>query len=153
MIPKITLIFFLTLPLFAYQEGDALSQEMVAKLQLHKDKVYVIDFFASWCHSCEKEMPLISKVNDSLNHDKFEIIGVDVDEDPAKAEAFQDMMREDDSLSFRVINDPKSEIIKVFKPVGMPALYIIRNNTVDEIITGAVEGIDKMIIDALSEAR
>ena len=141
----ITTILVLT-NLLAYQKGDEIDQNMASHLGLKGDKVYVVDFFASWCGSCKKEIPLISKANLKIDQDKVEIIGIDVDKDADKGIKFQTMLKEENKLNFRVINDPQNLVIREFNPVGMPTLYYIKNRKVMHIITGAVDNIDSQIL-------
>jgi thiol-disulfide isomerase/thioredoxin len=148
-----TLILFAYTLLFSYDKGDTLSDSVVQKLQLKSEKIYVIDFFASWCHSCEKEMPHLSHLNSTLDKNRYEIIGVDVDKDTSKAKAFQKKMRDLNKLNFRVVNDSKGEIIKQFKPIGMPSLYIVQNLKVKDMIFGAIDGIDTIVDEKLKELQ
>ena len=145
------LIVFLLLysTLFGYQIGDKINQNEQEKLNIKEGKIYIIDFFASWCPSCEKEMPYISKVNDTIDKERVEIIGVGVDENVAKGEAFVKKV----NVSFRVINDPKSEIIKEFDPIGMPAIYIIKEGKVIDSIIGAKDNIDKILLEKLEALK
>ncbi len=135
--------------LFAYSENDTIGQNMQQKLQLQPDKVTIIDFFASWCGSCKKEIPYISKVNTSLDQNKYEIIGIDVDKDINDGLAFQKDLKAQGDLNFRVINDPKNEIVKAFNPIGMPALYYIKDNKVVKVLYGAIDDIDDIILNDL----
>ncbi len=137
--------------LFSYEKGEVVEDTIKQNLKMKNNKIYVIDFFASWCNSCKKEMPYISKVNKQIDHTKFEIIGVDVDEDPKKAEAFQKWLKQKGSLNFRVVNDPKNKIIKRFAPIGMPALYIVKNGKVVDYLFGARDHIDQLILKVLKE--
>ena len=141
----ITVLLLLTSLLFSYQKGDTISQNIQDKLSIKENKIYIIDFFASWCVSCKKEIPYLSKINDTLDKEKIEIIGVDVDEDIKKGQSFQKEL----NINFRVIDDPKSEIIKLFDPVGMPALFFIKNNKIAGSIIGAKDNIDKIILNEL----
>ena len=149
----ITLFLLLSSLAFSYQKGDTLNQEMQKTLGMQKDKIYIVDFFASWCNSCEKEIPYISKVNQKIDTAKVEIIGVDVDKDINKAKAFQEELKSKNSLTFRVINDPQNSIIKEFKPVGMPALFYVQNGKVLNVIYGAVDNIDEVILKDLEELQ
>ena len=142
----IILILFLSSLLFSYQEGDTLPQNMQNKLNIQEDKIYIIDFFASWCSACKKEIPYISEVNEQLDSTKVEIIGIDVDKDINKARAFQKALREDGDLTFRVIDDTDNRIIKEFKPIGMPALFYVQNNKIVKVLYGAVDDIDEVIL-------
>ena len=143
------LTFFLLTNLFAYKQGDTISKEMAAHLGLTDDKIYVIDFFASWCGSCKKEIPLISQANTQIDTSRVEIIGVDVDKDIAKGLKFQKMLKSEDKLNFRVINDPQNLVIAEFSPLGMPTLYYVKEHKIVGIVTGAVDDIDEQILSDL----
>jgi len=143
--------FFLLTNLIAYDKGDTISDSIASYLGCNGDKVYIIDFFASWCGSCKKEIPLISKANTAIDTNKVEIIGVDVDKDINAGIKFQNKLKGENSLNFRVINDPQNLIISEFSPIGMPTLYYVKNKKVVGIITGAVDDIDEKIINDLKE--
>ncbi len=139
------LLLFLTTSLFAYTTNDTLSQAMQQKLQLDADKITIVDFFASWCSSCKKEIPHISKINETLDKDHYEIIGIDVDKKLQDGIAFQNALKTRGHLNFRVINDPENTIVNAFNPIGMPALYYIKNHKVLKVRYGAVDDIDDII--------
>ena len=141
--------FFLLTNLIAYDKGDTINDSIASHLGCNGDKVYVIDFFASWCGSCKKEIPLISVANTKIDSTKVEIIGVDVDKDVNAGIKFQNDLKNSNRLNFRVINDPQNLIISEFAPIGMPTLYYVKNKKIIGIVTGAVDNIDKKIIDDL----
>lgn len=142
---KIILTLLFTGYSFAYEVGDKLDASIIEQLKIDQNKIIVVDFFASWCHSCKKEIPLVSRLNTKLDKSRVEIIGIDVDRKLEDGVAFQKSLQADARLNFRVVNDPKNEIIKMFKPLGMPALYIIKNGQIVDIIFGAVDNIDEKI--------
>lgn len=148
MKPLFLLLLLSTLA-FAYEKGDTIDPEMVKYLELKENKVYVIDFFASWCSSCKKELPLISKAKDNSDENKVEFIGIDVDKDIKKGLAFQADLKKDGHLNFKIINDPQNVIVSKFNPTGMPTLYYVKNHIILEITTGAVADIDEHIINYL----
>ena len=153
MLKLITLLLLLNSLLFSYEKGDEVDLRVQQTLGMNEDKIYIVDFFASWCNSCEKEIPYISQVHQKVDANKVEIIGVDVDKDIEKALAFQEDLKSKNSLTFRVVNDPMNNIIREFKPIGMPALYYVQNGKVLDIIYGAIDNIDKVIFKDLKRLQ
>ncbi len=139
------LSFLFSVSVFAYEFGSNLDGAMLKTLQINDSKTYIISFFASWCHSCEKELPDLDELHQGLDKTRYEIIGVDIDKDIENAKVFQKSL----DLSFRVINDNKQNIVSVFKPIGMPSLYIIKDKKVLHVMTGARDDIDEVISNYL----
>ncbi len=132
------LYLFSTWSLMAYSTGDVLEKSVVEKLGLKKDTLYVVDFFASWCHSCKKELPMISKV---YNEKVVEVVGINVDKDASTGKAFVSKS----NISFRVVYDTDQKLISLFNPIGIPALYYVKNGKVLGSHIGAIKEIDKII--------
>jgi len=140
------LILIVSLSLsYALKVGERVDSSLINKLNIDTNKIVIIDFFASWCHSCEKEIPLISQYNTTIDKNKIEIIGIDVDRDKSDGIEFQKKLKKSNNLNFRVIDDPSNEIIAIFKPLGMPALYILKDAKIVEIIYGAIDDIDQVL--------
>lgn len=60
--------------------------------EIGKNKITVIDFWASWCGPCRQEMPQVVKIYESHKHQGLGIIGLSLDEDyDAWAKAVKDM--------------------------------------------------------------
>jgi peroxiredoxin len=48
-------------------------------------KIVLVDFWATWCDPCREETPDLVKLRDRLKDKGFEILGVSMDEEGAKA--------------------------------------------------------------------
>ena len=86
------------------------SGEIVSLSEL-RGKVVVLQFTASWCSVCRKEMPHLEKEIWLPNKDKdFILIGVDYDEPLEKVIAFQKQME----TTYPMALDPNGDIFTKF---------------------------------------
>lgn len=81
-----------------------------------KGKVTMLQFTASWCGVCRKEMPHIEKEiwQKHKNNDDFVLIGVDLDEPLKKVKKFASDMK----ISYPLALDPGGEIFYTFAAQG-----------------------------------
>ena len=140
-------IILLSPLLFGFKVGEILPQKLQNTLNLENDKITLVHFFASWCHSCEKELPMLNSLPLDSHHTIM--IGIDIDTDITKAKKFQEKLQ----LHFPLINDTNQEIVKAFNPVAMPALYYVKEGKILKIISGAKKEILHIIEEDLKSFR
>lgn len=144
----VTLVLLFSMNSYAYKVGDSVPPEVAKHLKLNKKGVTAVNFFASWCVSCRKELPLVNKLSKTVGSN-VSIIGVDSDEVLEDGLAFQKYL----GLEFYVYNDLKQKVTASFNPVGMPALYYIKNNKVVKIRIGAINHIDTVMKKDLEQLK
>ncbi len=101
-------------------DGTPISNESL------KGKVVVLQFTASWCVVCRKEMPhLESEVWQRFKNDDFVLIGVDLKEEPEKVQRFIDQM----GISYPVALDKDGALFESFTH---PKAGVTRNIVLDK---------------------
>lgn len=55
------------------------------------DGVAMVDFFATWCGSCQALASIIEELDNELKNEKIKIVKLDVDASPAMAEKYEIM--------------------------------------------------------------
>lgn len=95
------------------------------KIADKKDKVVLINLWATWCGPCRSEMPELVALQDKYRDKNFEILGLDVDEESVEEiKAFGKDMKLNYTLGYA---DEKlvSEIIKLSRQSGIPQSVLI----------------------------
>jgi len=121
---------------------NILNNNLIKKLQIKSNKIYIIDFFASWCNSCKIELPKLNKLPK-----KYHIIAIDIDEDKDEGVKFVKEL----GLNFDIIYDSNNKIVSKFNPIGIPAIYIIKNKKIVKAIFGAKEDLDLYLIKIIKD--
>jgi thiol-disulfide isomerase/thioredoxin len=101
-------------------EGQALSGQSF-KLSSLRGKVVLIDFWASWCEPCKKELPLLAKMAPKLRSEGIELVTVNIDDDRKNAQSFLS----EHGLSLTVIADSDKHIVGKFEPAKMPSSFAV----------------------------
>lgn len=99
----------------------ALDGTHVNSLQELQGKVLYVDFWASWCPPCVRSFPFLSQLDQDLKDQGLQVIGINLDEKIADAEAFL----ENYPVNFEIALDSDKQCAKDFGVVAMPSSYLI----------------------------
>ncbi len=93
----------------------------VGSLQAMKGKVIYLDFWASWCPPCLQSFPFMNQLHQDYGQQGLRIIGVNLDEQIADADAFLSRY----AAQFTIAADPTKQCAKNFNVIAMPSSYLI----------------------------
>jgi peroxiredoxin len=98
-----------------------------------RDRVVLINFWATWCKPCEDEMPAMERLYRKLGAEGFELLAISVDDSPAPVRAFRDRM----GLSFPILMDSEQEVAELYQTFRYPeSLLVDRDGIVIERYIG-----------------
>ena len=88
----------------------------------YKGKAILLNFWATWCIPCKKELPSMQKLYNYLKKDGIEVIAISIDRD--KKERVKQYIK-DYNLTFPVLLDPNQKVRKDYFIMGLPTSYLI----------------------------
>ncbi len=86
-----------------------------------RGEIVLINFWATWCGPCRQEMPLLDDIHQNYRDMGFTVLGVNVENDPAKAD---DHLAEN-PVSFPILYDTRSEVSKLYQVDAMPTTVMV----------------------------
>lgn len=92
----------------------------------YRGKVVLLNFWATWCPPCRREMPTMEKVYQEYRRRGLEVLAVSLDTGHEAVVAVQvaDFMKEL-KLTFPALLDPKMEVARRYRVVGIPITFLI----------------------------
>jgi thiol-disulfide isomerase/thioredoxin len=109
-----------------------------------KGKVVLLNFWATWCGPCKKEMPDLSKISEELKDKNFQMIGLNVFQQ-ASAPKIEDFLKAN-PVSYTTV-DGNDELVQAFAKASgndlsaVPTTFILDKN--GKIVETVVGGRDK----------
>ena len=90
----------------------------------YKGNLILLNFWATWCAPCKREMPSLEKLTNQFPQVKVYAINM---EQPNKLKV-RDFFRSIDVASLDTYYDPKLKLVKQFKMRGLPTSILIDKN-------------------------
>jgi peroxiredoxin len=113
--------------------GDLMDAKTV-NLKDYRGRFVLLNFWATWCSPCLKEMPDFEKAYLQMGHDKLVVLAVGMGESIEKIKAFSYKY----GFSFPLMADNKMEITKLYGVRNIPVTYMIGP---DGVVLGRALGI------------
>ncbi|NKF50665.1 TlpA family protein disulfide reductase [Shewanella sp. WXL01] len=111
-----------------------------------RGEIIVLNFWASWCGPCRKEMPILQKLQDKYQDLGVQVWGVNVEQDN---EAGRNFLKGLD-LSFPILFDQTNTLSEDYDVKAMPTTVIIdRSGSVRNVYYGYQDGYEKKYAKAI----
>ena len=94
------------------------------KLSELRGDVVMLNFWASWCGPCRKEMPLLEKIHKKYKRLGFTLLGVNVEQNSSAAKKYL----KDVKVSFPILFDRTNKTSKLYDVSAMPTTILIDRN-------------------------
>ena len=104
-------------------------------LDQYRGQVVLLNFWATWCQPCTKEMPAMQAAYDALRDQGFVVLAINELEDVQK-------VREhiaEHQHTFEVLLDPDNHVANQYGVVGLPvSIFIDKTGHVRKIVKGGL---------------
>jgi thiol-disulfide isomerase/thioredoxin len=122
------------------------ADDKIVDLAGFKGRVVLINFLATWCPPCRKEFPSLGRVRKLFTPADFEVIAVNVGEDPDTAFSFTG------HTEFPVVFDRDSRAMAAWSVRGLPTTYLVdRQGRITFRATGGREFDDADIVAIIKQ--
>ncbi len=91
------------------------------RLSDYQGKVVLVNFWASWCPPCIREIPGMLRLEKSFQHRPFDIVAINV----AEQKRTVSYQAKRNKISFTVLLDPKSKTFKQWQAKILPTSFIV----------------------------
>ena len=116
------------------QQADLVTlEELQQILKSDEDHIQVVNFWATWCAPCIKELPLLEKFTKDNQEVKVRLVSMDMDLDPNPDKVRKFAARKNIQSQVLILNerDPNQWIEKIDRnwSGALPATLVVNNNT------------------------
>ena len=124
------------------------------KIIKQDDYVYILNFWASWCSPCMKELPALNRLGHIYKEKNVKIFTINADYE--NQELIIKKTRKSLGLTLNIIRDNNGKYVGGFDIQGLPVTIILKGAEVIEKINGEINFDDpdfRKKIDQLLEPR
>jgi thiol-disulfide isomerase/thioredoxin len=111
-----------------------------------RGRVVLVNFWATWCPPCRKEMPDLEALQQRFGPKRLVILAI-TDEEPAKVQPFVAERK----LSFPILLDPGAKVRERMRVVGIPKSFVYESS--GKIVAQAIDGrTSRQFLELLKQA-
>lgn len=107
------------MPQLAFQDGEGRQHTLAG----FRNKVVLLNVWATWCVPCREEMPALDRLQQKLGGPDFEVVALSID--AGGAGAVKQFYDEIGIRSLAIYVDPASRTMSTLGLIGIPATLLI----------------------------
>ncbi len=113
-----------------------------------KNKVVLVNFWASWCKPCVKEIPSLVRLSEKFSKDEFEIITVNVGESIGEITEFKKKV----NFDLLTLLDTSGEAVKDWGVYAYPSNFLLdKNGVIRHGYRGALEWDSPSVVNTIKD--
>lgn len=93
------------------------------KLDSYRGKTVLVNFWATWCPPCVKELPSLERLNAEIGGPAFEVVLISIDRGGARV--YEPFLEKLGIAGLSSAADTKAELMRAFKAPGLPTTFLI----------------------------
>lgn len=112
----------------------------------YRGKLTIVQFWATYCTPCRKEMPTMNRLIKKMKDEDFALITINMAEDKSSVAKF----KQEVAMDFPVLMDTNGEVLNQWKVFAAPANFIVdKQGEIRYTLYGAVEWDSPKMVEAL----
>lgn len=126
------------------------ARDRIVDLKDHEGEVVLVNFWATWCRPCVKEIASLVRLTERFEKTPFRVLAVNIGEHQAHVAEFFDRL--DIAPNFTVLFDTASEAAKAWQVYAVPSTYLLdKSHRVRYGYRGALKWDKSSVVDTVQE--
>ena len=130
-------------PLLALTDHRGTNHTLTA----YRDRVVLVNFWATWCEPCREEMPALQALQNTIGKERLVILTVNYGESPEKVQQFVHSM----PVDFPMLLDRHTEAAKAWQVRVLPTSFVLgQDGQIRYSVVGLLDWGDAQIIKLIT---
>ncbi len=122
------------------------TNDNIHRLADYRDRVLIINFWATWCAPCRKEVPSLKQAWKKLKKENIQLLGIATKDSKEAVNLYQNQ----NNIEFPLPIDENGYVADIWSVLAVPTAYVIdQNGHIVMRIVGGKEWSNPKLIDSI----